>query len=504
MPQERHRPAFSDFCSLAKLGNLVPVYRRLLADTLTPVSAFEKISNGRYAFLLESASGGEKIARYSFLGADPFMTFKAHGDAIEIVSGETVDRRTARDPIAALAEQLRPFRPAHLEGLPRFVGGAVGYAAYDAVRYIEHLPHPPPDPLGLPDLYFAFYDTMVIFDHLTKTIMVVSHARTPPGADLRNAYEAARARVDEVVERLRTPVTKLSDDIVIEGELHLKIDSNFERAAFEEAVKRCKEYIYAGDIFQVVLSQRLSARTTAPPFSVYRALRAMNPSPYMFYLHLDDIRLIGSSPEVMVKVEGNRATVRPIAGTRRRGRNEEEDARLAQELLHDPKERAEHIMLLDLGRNDIGRIARFGTVRIEEEMVIERYSHVMHMTSCVTGELRPGLTAFDAFRACFPAGTVSGAPKVRAMEILDELEPVRRGPYAGAVGYIDFSGNMDTCITIRTILLTGVAGLGGERAYVQAGAGIVADSVPAREYEETIAKAKALFRAIEVAEEGLL
>ena len=499
----RYRPTFEDFRSLAKRGNIVPVYRRLLADTLTPVSAFDKIHRGQYAFLLESASGGEKIARYSFLASAPYMRLKARGYEVEICKGDVVQRISSEDPIATLSEQFRSLRPVHIDGLPRFLGGAVGYAAYDAVRYIENLPSPPPDSLNVPDLCFGFYDTIIVFDHLNKTFMVVHNARTE-GRDLRAVYDEAVARIDAVVELLRTPVTKLSDDIIIEGDLRTKLDSNFEPADFEHAVGRCLEYIRAGDIFQVVLSQRLSAETKAPPFDVYRALRAINPSPYMFYLHMDDIRLIGSSPEVMVKVEGRKATVRPIAGTRRRGRSEAEDIALAEELLNDPKERAEHVMLVDLGRNDIGRVARPGTVQIEEEMIIERFSHVMHMTSCVSGILRDELDAFDAFRAAFPAGTLSGAPKVRAMEILDELEPAKRGPYGGAVGYIDFSGNMDTCITIRTILLCGEPDAKGRRAYVQAGAGIVADSVPAREYEETINKAKGLFRAIEVAEEGLL
>ena len=496
MAGPHYEPSFETFCELAGQGNVVPVCRILLADALTPVSAFEKFAHGEYSYLLESASGGEKIARYSFLGSDPFMLFQARKDQVEITrpSGE-VEKFSSADPIAALEEEIARFKAMSLPRLPRFIGGAVGYAAYDAVRYVERLPDEPPDEIGLPDLFFAFYDLMVVFDHLNKTILVICSARIEDG-DLREVYERAIARVDEAVERLRTPVVQLGDDITPRGEITLQFESNFEKQEFCAAVEKCKEYIYAGDILQVVLSQRLSARTTAEPFNVYRALRVINPSPYMFYLELGELRLIGSSPEVMVKVESGKVTVRPIAGTRRRSDSEEEDAALAAELLADPKERAEHIMLLDLGRNDVGRISRYGTVRIEEQMIIERFSHVMHMTSTVTGMLEQGKSCFDAFRYCFPAGTVSGAPKIRAMEILDELEPVRRAVYAGAVGYIDFRGNLDTCIAIRTIVLS------GDRAIVQAGAGIVADSVPEREYEETLNKARGLFRAIQVAEES--
>ncbi len=495
MAQARYYPSFEEFTRLSQQGNMVPVYRQLLADTLTPVSAYEKLAVGDHSFLLESASGGEKVARYSFLGTSPFMLFRARDDEVEVSDKNGTKKTRASDPIASLQEQLAAYRQVHLRELPRFSGGAVGYAAYDAVRYVEKLPEPPPDKLGLPDLYFAFYDLMLVFDHLNKTIKVVCNARCDEG-DLRAAYDGAVERIDAAVDRLRTPVAKLSDDIRPAGELKLKFRSNFKKEEFMRAVETCKEYIRAGDIFQVVLSQRLSATTSAAPFNIYRALRVINPSPYMFYLVMGDIRLIGSSPEVMVKVESGEMTVRPIAGTRRRGESDEEDADLAEELLNDPKERAEHIMLLDLGRNDVGRVCRFNTVQIEEKMIVERFSHVMHMTSTVTGQLQEGKNAFDAFRAGFPAGTVSGAPKIRAMQILDELEPVRRGPYAGAVGYIDFSGNLDTCIAIRTIVLH------GNEAHVQAGAGIVADSQPAREYEETLNKAKGLFRAIEVAEEG--
>jgi len=495
MPPSRYEPSLAEFESLARVGNVVPVYRTLLADTLTPVSAYGKFARGAYSFLLESASGGEKIARYSFIGSDPFMVFKAREDSVEIARDGTVRSFTSEDPIDSLRQEIEQFKAVQMPALPRFYGGAVGYAAYDAVRYIEHLPDAPPDDLGLPDLYFAFYDLMIVFDHLNKTIVVICSARLG-GRTPKIAYEEAMMRIDAAVERLRTPVTDLTDDIAPSGEITLPFTSNFSKKDFCKAVEKCKEYICAGDIFQVVLSQRLQAETKAEPFNVYRALRAINPSPYMFYLALDDLRLIGSSPEVLVKVESGKVTVRPIAGTRPRGRDEEEDKALAEELLADPKERAEHVMLLDLGRNDVGRISEYDTVRIEEEMIIERFSHVMHMTSSVTGKLSPGKTCFDAFRACFPAGTVSGAPKIRAMEILDELEPVRRCHYAGGVGYVDFRGNLDTCITIRTIAIK------DNVAIVQAGAGIVADSVPEREYEETLNKTKGALRAIQVAEEA--
>ncbi len=501
MSAPRFEPSIEQFTQLAAQGNIVPVYRTLLGDTLTPVSAYEKLARGKHSFLLESAAGGEKLARYSFLGTDPFMTFEACGPRVRITAeqreGGAAARREfeSRDPISELRSLVGQFRAVQLPRLPRFCGGAVGYAAYDAIRYIEHLPNTPPDALGAPDMFFAFFDLMVVFDHLNKTILVVNSVRLE-GRDPRAAYAQAMQRINEAVERLRTPVTELTDDIAPRGEITLPFKSNFKKEEFCAAVEKCKEYILAGDIFQVVLSQRLTARTSAAPFDVYRTLRVINPSPYMFYLHLDELRLIGSSPEVMVKVESGKVTVRPIAGTRKRGASDEEDAALAAEMLADPKERAEHIMLLDLGRNDVGRVARYGTVRIEEEMIVERFSHVMHMTSTVSGMLEEGKDCFDAFRSCFPAGTVSGAPKIRAMQILDEVEPVKRGAYAGAVGYIDFRGNLDTCIAIRTIVMK------GQEVIVQAGAGLVADSVPEREYEETLNKARALLRAIQVAEEG--
>jgi len=502
----RHRPSFEEFVALTRSSaepvGLVPVYRQLIGDTLTPVSAFCKIQEGDWSFLFESVIGGERLGRYSFVGCGPFLRFQAHGNRVRIDETPPSARAVPTtlehpDPLRLLEERLSAYRAPALPGLPRFCGGAVGYAAYDSVRYVERLPHPPMDDRGLPDLSFAFYDRMVIFDHLNKTVAVVAHAHIDP-ANLRHCYDTACERVDRLVERLHQGVADLQlTDIEPLGDATAAFRSNFERAAFEAAVERCKEYIFAGDIFQVVLSQRLQTETRARPFDIYRTLRVVNPSPFLFYLKAGPLCLVGSSPEIMARVEGDKVTIRPLAGTRRRGRNEEEDDRLAAELLADPKERAEHIMLVDLGRNDVGRVARYGTVQLSDTMSVERYSHVMHLCSTVTGRLQPGKTAFDALRACLPAGTLSGAPKVRAMEIIDELEPHRRGPYGGAVGYVDFSGNMDTCIALRTLVLK------GQTAYIQCGAGIVADSIPASEYEETLNKARGLLRALEMAEKQL-
>jgi anthranilate synthase component 1 len=510
----RYCPTFEEFVELARGASLVPVYRQLIGDTLTPVSAFCKIQEGDWAFLFESVVGGERLGRYSFLGSGPFLRFQAHGTRVQVLSQKPgpepgpVERSEVDhpDPLRLLEEKLAAYRAPQLPGLPRFCGGAVGYAAYDSVRYVERLPNPPPDDRGLPDLCFAFYDRMVIFDHLNKTVAAVAHAHVPgvrgPGSgvkeELARSYQAACDRVDRLVERLHQGVADLQlTDVAPLGAASLPYHSNFEPATFEAAVLQCKDYIKAGDIFQVVLSQRLRTETKARPFDIYRTLRVVNPSPFLFYLKSGPLCLVGSSPEIMVRVEGDRMTIRPLAGTRPRGRTEEEDDRLAAELSADPKERAEHIMLVDLGRNDVGRVARYGTVQLSDVMTVERYSHVMHLCSTVTGRLQPGKTAFDALRSCLPAGTLSGAPKVRAMEIIDELEPHRRGPYGGAVGYVDFSGNMDTCITLRTLVLK------GQTVYLQAGAGIVADSDPASEHEETLNKARGLLRAIEMAETQL-
>jgi anthranilate synthase component 1 len=507
-----YRPTFDEFAQLARDSSVVPVYRQLVGDTLTPVSAFCKIQEGEWAFLFESVVGGERLGRYSFLGSGPFLRFQAWDRRVRVETvGESgrssVSELDHADPLRLLEDKLAGFQAPHLPGLPRFCGGAVGYAGYDTVRYVERLPHPPADDRQLPDLSFAFYDRMVIFDHRDKTIAAVAHAHVPGNrsqgsgvkdAELRKSYQSACARVDRLVERLQQGVADLQlTDIAPVGEVHRPYQSNFEPAAFEAAVEKCKEYIKAGDIFQVVLSQRLQTETKARPFDIYRTLRVVNPSPFLFYVKAGALCLVGSSPEIMVRVEGDKVTIRPLAGTRPRGATEEEDERLAAELVADPKERAEHVMLVDLGRNDVGRVARYGTVQLSDVMSVERYSHVMHLSSTVTGRLQSGKTAFDALRACLPAGTLSGAPKVRAMEIIDELEPHRRGPYGGAVGYVDFSGNMDTCIALRTMVLK------GQTAYLQAGAGLVADSVPSREREETLAKARGLLRALEMAETQL-
>jgi anthranilate synthase component 1 len=493
-----YSPSFGGFADLAKSHTVVPVYRQLIGDTLTPVSAFCKIQEGEQAFLFESVVGGERMGRYSFLGAGPFLRFEAHDRNVRITSVNGPKQEfTHPDPLRRLEEMLSVYRAPQVPGLPRFSGGAVGYAGYDTVRYVENLPNAPEDDRRLPDLSFALYDRMVIFDHISKTILVVAHAHVDPH-DFRSSYEKACRQVDRMVERLQQGVADLQlTDIAPIGEATLPFTSNFTQADFEKAVRKCKEYINAGDIFQVVLSQRLRAQTRARPFDIYRALRVLNPSPFMFFIKSGPNHLVGASPEIMTRAEAGQITIRPLAGTRRRGKSEEEDKRLAEELLADPKERAEHIMLVDLGRNDVGQVSEFGSVRLSDLMTVERYSHVMHLSSTVTGQLQKGKTAFDALRSCLPAGTLSGAPKVRAMQIIDELEPHRRGPYGGAVGYIDFSGNMDTCIALRTMVLM------GQTAYVQAGAGIVADSEPEMEFRETMTKAMGLLRALEMAETQL-
>jgi anthranilate synthase component 1 len=494
----RYHPDFETFAQFSAQGDLVPVYRQLLSDTLTPVGAYCQLQSGACGFLFESVVGGERIGRYSFLGADPFLRIDAYGARVVITEDE--QKKTefeSADPLGDLERLLADYRAVHVPGLPRFCGGAVGYAGYDTVRYTEHLPNAPRDDRGLADLSFAFYDRMVIFDQINKTILVVAHARTKT-EDLRAEYDRACARVDETCRQLQRGSTDLQlTDIDLLGAPDVSWKSNFNREAFEEAVGKCQEYIRAGDIFQVVLSQRLQLETSARPLDIYRALRIVNPSPFMFLLRTPAVNLVGSSPEIMVRVEDGVVTIRPLAGTRQRGATDEDDRRLETELLADPKERAEHVMLVDLARNDLGRVSRYGSVAISDVMKVERYSHVMHITSNATGRLAEGKSALDALRAGLPAGTVSGAPKVRAMQIIDEFEPHRRGPYAGAVGYIDFTGNMDTCIALRTLVMQ------GQTAYIQAGAGIVADSVPSAEYQETLNKAKGLLKAIDVAQRQL-
>jgi anthranilate synthase component 1 len=492
-----HLPDFASFQSLAPGVDLVPVYRRLVSDTLTPVSAYCRLEGNANSFLFESVVGGERIGRYSFLGAGPLMQIDAFGHEVVVTRDGQTTRQTVDDPLQFLHETLKTCRAPLVPGLPRFCGGAVGYAGYDTVRYTEDLPNAPEDDRHLPDLSFAFYDRMVIFDQIQKTILVVAFADVRNG-NLEAAYETACRRVDEVCSQLTQPTDNLQlTDISLTGDPQLEFRSNFTRAAYETAVEKCKEYIRAGDIFQVVLSQRLQLETKAQPTDIYRALRVVNPSPYMFLVRTPAVTLIGSSPEIMVRVDEGMTTIRPLAGTRRRGKTEAEDQALEKELLADEKEIAEHVMLVDLARNDVGRVAEYGSVAVTKQFVVERYSHVMHISSEVVGRLSRDKTSLDALRAGLPAGTLSGAPKVRAMEIIDEFEPHRRGPYGGAVGYIDFTGHMDTCIALRTIVMV------GNTAYLQAGAGIVADSVPASEYEETLNKARGLLKAIEVAERQL-
>jgi anthranilate synthase component 1 len=486
-------PARGDIGTLARAGNVVPVYREILADLETPVSAFLKIHRGPYGFLLESVEGGEKWGRYSFLGTEPARVVRIRGRTLEIETpggATSPTRETVDDPLDALRRILREYRPVPVPGVPRFAGGAVGHIGYDMVRAFERLPARVPDDLGLPDACLLLAETLLVFDNMAQKIKVVSHAHTGDGESPEAAYDAAVARIDELIARLGAPPVEPAPVESVPGE----VVSNLTQAAYESAVERAKEYIRAGDVIQVVLSQRFETPLRAAPFDVYRCLRTVNPSPYMFFLAVGDHALAGASPEVMVRVEDGEVTVRPIAGTRPRGTVEREDAALAAELAADAKELAEHVMLLDLARNDVGRVARTGSVQVTERFAIERYSHVMHLVSNVRGDLAAGRDCFDAFRATFPAGTLTGAPKIRAMEIIEELEPVRRGVYGGAVGYFAFSGAMDTAIAIRFALFR------SGRAYVGAGAGIVADSQPAAEHRECVNKARAMLQAVRLAE----
>jgi anthranilate synthase component 1 len=496
---------FAEFESYARDATLVPVYRELSADTLTPVKAFLRLRRAEEsAFLFESVEGGEHIGRYSFLGRGSFLTLSATGnrvtidrgrDGVEVIEGNFFD---------VLESTLEPYRSAIVPGLPPLTGGAIGYMGYDAIRYIERIPDRHERETELPDAEMRFHDTLVAFDQAKHRVFLIANAHVHPDDDsetLRRSYADAIRRIDDLESSLSQPTRNenvlhrmdpLPHESIVDG-----MESNCERESFEATVADARDRIFAGDIFQVVLSQRFQKKVDVDPFEVYRCLRALNPSPYLFYLEWKGTSLIGSSPEIMVRTQGRRVLVRPIAGTRPRGKTSEEDLALEKELLADQKELAEHRMLVDLGRNDIGRVAKFGTVKVSQLEAVERYSHVMHIVSEVEGELRDGLSPIAAFRAGFPAGTVSGAPKIRAMEIIDEFEPTRRGTYAGAVGYIDFAGNLDTCIAIRTLQIhEGVA-------TIQAGAGIVADSVPKNEYFETLHKASALFDALRRAEERL-
>ena len=488
MYQATYQPSLEEVKAMAGQGNLVPVYRSINADLETPVSAYLKVARPPYSYLLESVAGGERIGRYSFIGTDPYRVIK---------TGEGQPDGKV-DPLTLVEQEMSKYKVVPVPGLPRFHGGAVGYLAYDVISYFEpRVPVMPADPQGLPESVFTFGDTILIFDHLRHDIKVVSHVHL--NGNIEDAYAEATAKIDELVLRLAQPL-ELPPGLQpvlqrAEGELPSgEVQSNFSKEGYAEAINKCIEYIYAGDVIQVVNSQRFSRRTDAHPFQVYRTLRSINPSPYMYYLNLDDFQIVGAAIETVVMVEDGIAATHPIAGTRPRGQTPEEDAALEEELKTSEKQRAEHIMLVDLGRNDIGRVCVPGTVNVTQLMDVERFSHVMHLVSHVEGKLRPELTPFDALRSCFPAGTVSGAPKIRAMEIIAEIEGEKRGPYGGAVGYFSFSGNMDTALILRTgIYKDGVM-------YVQAGGGIVADSVPEDEYQETRHKAGALLRAIELAE----
>jgi anthranilate synthase component 1 len=477
---EMYYPTLEEARRYAEGGMWVPVWREVVADLETPVSAFLKVNRGGPSFLLESVEGGQRLARYSFIGTEPYLVLRSDG-------------ADGADPLERIAEEMEKSRVVHIPGLPRLCGGAVGYLSYEAATRFEKLPSPSNNPLGLPESFFMFTDTLLIFDHVTHTIKVLSHVR--PEGDIEEAYREATERIEGLASRLRKPLGPPRGAGKAGRVSGPAPQSNFTPEGFNNAVDVARGLIAEGEAIQIVLSQRLSRPTSAAPFDIYRALRSINPSPYMFFLECGEFQLIGASPEILVRVEDGRVMTRPLAGTRRRGKTPEEDERLEQELRNDEKERAEHIMLVDLGRNDIGRVSEPGSISVTELMDVERYSHVMHLVTHVEGTLRKDLTALDALRACFPAGTVSGAPKIRAMEIIAGLEPDKRGPYAGAAGYLSFSGNMDMAITIRTIVMS------EGTAYAQAGCGIVYDSVPEKEFEESMNKARALLAAISQAED---
>ncbi|MFP6662676.1 MAG: anthranilate synthase component I [Deltaproteobacteria bacterium] len=486
-------PTPKQFERLAEGVTHIPVWAEILSDRDTPVTAFQKIHRGKHGFLLESAEGGERWGRYSFLATEPAAIVRANGREMRIEWADgRVEEHHDVDPLLQLRELLGRYQIAEVPDLPRLHGGLVGWIGYDAVRFIEDLPDAPPDDMDLPELGLLLVDTLVVFDNRKQKILLLTHADLRTTDDLSQARADAISRLEELAARLDASPPELPARI---GEpVAHEVQSNLSPQRYGEMVLRAKEYIKAGDIIQVVLSQRFTRETTARPFDVYRCLRSINPSPYLTYLELDGLSVVSGSPEVLVRLEGGTMTVRPIAGTRARAADPAEDAKLEESLLADPKERAEHVMLLDLGRNDVGRVAAPGTVRVTEEFQIERYSHVMHIVSNVEGKLAPGLDAIDALRAAFPAGTLSGAPKVRAMQIIDELEPLRRGLYGGALGYLGFDGVMDTAITIRTALMR------DGRAWVQAGAGIVYDSVPETEHDECERKSRSVLAAIEMAE----
>ncbi|MEF3168619.1 MAG: anthranilate synthase component I [Deltaproteobacteria bacterium] len=486
-------PDISRFCDLSRGATIVPVWRDIPVDFDTPVSLFAKLGQGTHAFLLESLEGGEKWGRYSFIGLRPLIVFGSKGR--EVFTESRGERRTftVPDPIAFFKEVMAGFRPAVVEGLPRFSGGAVGYLGYDMVRFMERLPETLSDKTGFYDSVFMVPELLLVFDNLRQSLQIIASVLVQEGDDLEASYHRAVSSIENIVQRIRSGIDYPIPPVAREHWTELRPEVSEDR--FTAMVERAKEYIRAGDVIQVVLSQRFSGTNRIPPFDIYRALRRINPSPYLFYLRFGDETLVGSSPEILVRLTGREIELRPIAGTRPRGRDPEEDLRLERELLADEKERAEHLMLVDLGRNDVGRVAETGTVQVKDFMTVERYSHVMHIVSGVTGKLAEGRDMFDLLRATFPAGTVTGAPKIRAMEIIEELEHARRGPYAGAVGYLGFNGNMDLCIAIRTLFQK------GDELFLQAGAGIVADSFPKREWEETLNKGRALMAAVKKAQE---
>ncbi|HKN26215.1 MAG TPA: anthranilate synthase component I [Candidatus Acidoferrum sp.] len=488
------QPSFGEFQKLAKQGNLIPVYDVFSADLLTPVSAYLRLAQGaRYSFLLESVEGGEKIARYTFAGAHPEEVFRYAGGACVLESRNRMIWEE-RDPISFLREHMAKFQPVRVPGLPPLVAGAIGYFSYDMVRLIERLPKRLRDDIGLYDAMLMFFRGLIAFDHVQHRLWIVRNVYTEGPGTLRTKYNDAVKEIRRTRELLEAPVEGEQPPKATKRTARApKVNSNFRRSEYMRAVRKAQQYIRAGDIFQAVISQRFAAKTQAEPFDVYRELRALNPSPYLFYLQLNDVYVVGSSPEMLVKVQGKDVFYRPIAGTRWRGKDDAEDLCLEREMLASEKERAEHIMLVDLGRNDLGRVCEYGSVKVEKLMTVERYSHVMHLVSSLRGRLREDVDCFDALMSCFPAGTVSGAPKVRAMEIIEELERTRRGIYAGGILYLDFAGNLDSCIALRTMIIkNGVA-------HVQAGGGVVADSTPTGEFDESVNKSKALLRALETA-----
>ena len=483
------KPSFLEFQQMSRKGNLIPVYREFLADTETPVSAYLKLREDSYSYLLESADGGQKWGRYSIIGIKPFLKILSRGDKVEVLNGD--ERETLcgiENPLLVIRGLLKKYTPVDSAGLPSFQGGLVGYVNYDLIRRWERLPGISPLDRKLPESIFVACKIIVIFDHFSHEIKVVSFALIKEGDNLKDTYDKACQEVDETVKKLQCPIPQsfMEDKLSVS-----ELKSNFKKEDFEDAVRKAKEHIVAGDIIQVVLSQRFSCEISGETFSLYRRLRSVNPSPYMFYLDFGEIKFIGASPEILVRLTDGKIELRPIAGTRPRGATPEEDLTLEKDLMADPKERAEHIMLVDLGRNDAGKVAAPGTVTVPRLMEVEHYSHVMHIVTRVEAVLRDGRDCFDLFMSAFPAGTVSGAPKIRAMEIISELEQEQRGSYAGAVGYFGFNGNMDFCITIRTVTVV------NNRLSIQAGAGIVADSSPEEEYMETLRKAGAIFKAIE-------